>query len=184
MFKLHHTGDPKPLFRWLGVDFMVTQSAWQMLVFWGVFGVVVALLALGDLSFPARLGWGLVYALLGLVSYVGVHLGGHIVSGRSVNAVMSSAVADGVRIYNVYADPPDADLPPRVHLGRAVGGPLANLLVSLIAFIAWAAVGGHVLAFLAIFNLLSGLSSLVPIPGVDGHVILRELRRIQAGDVG
>lgn len=166
----------KTLFRLFNIDFKITPRSWRMLIAWMAVGLVVALIVFRSEPLLSRLGWGVLYGLLALVSYVAVHLTGHILSAYSVNAPMSLIVINGLRAYTLYDDAPDTDIPSKIHLVRSIGGPLANLLLSLAAFVLWAFLGWRVLVFLGVFNLLVGLYALLPLPGIDGEVIWRELR--------
>jgi Zn-dependent protease len=65
----------------------------------------------------------------------------------------------------------------RVHVGRSLGGPLLNLAVGVVAVALYLfALDSYFLLFLGIVNLGFGVFTILPIPSLDGSVILRELR--------
>lgn len=161
----------------LGVPLMVTARVWLMPLVWLVVGVLIAWSALPDLPDIERVVWGVLYAGLVLISYVLVHLAGHIISGRRVNAVMDAALLDGVRVVNVYHDAPDAAITSRQHVGRAIGGPIANTALALLALLIWALTGAHAALFMGVVNVILGLGALIPAGGLDGEILLREWRR-------
>lgn len=165
----------KPAFKFMGVDIKITRRSWLALVVWPVLGLIVSLLFLHYLPLVARMVWGIAYGYVALLSFVVLHLVGHIISGNSVESPMDAGVIDGLRVYNVYAGDQSA-VAGHVHFGRAIGGPLMNLTLSLIGLILWIFFGGHLFLWLTVFNLLAGGLVLLPIPGFDGAVIWREMR--------
>jgi hypothetical protein len=64
---------------------------------------------------------------------------------------------------------------PLVHIGRSLGGSIANLLTGLAALAANAAIGSRWLDFFAKASLIVGAWTALPIPGFDGWVIWGEL---------
>jgi len=99
---------------------------------------------------------------------------------KSVPLIQSDsvvAVIDGFRGYTFYDDPPDADLSSKIHIMRSIGGPLANYLVCIIAFVIWAVLGWPT-RFLAVFNLIVGSSALLPVQGRDGGIICRAFAKL------
>jgi membrane-associated protease RseP (regulator of RpoE activity) len=108
-----------------------------------------------------------------------LHELGHIVTARLAGGPMREIRFAAIRPLTLYDDPPG--LPARIHLGRAIGGPAANLAIGLAALPLWlAAAPGAPTFLLGVFTLVSiafGLISLLPIPSVDGEVIWRSLRR-------
>ncbi len=71
--------------------------------------------------------------------------------------------------------------PGYVHLGRALGGPLLNLIVAGLFYAGLpllpSGIGYDIAARLVSVNLFFGLGALLPLPSVDGEVIWRELLR-------
>ena len=108
-----------------------------------------------------------------------VHAAGHVAAGRLVGAPMDELLLTGTRIVNIYHGD-QAAYPPPVHLARALGGPVANLLLA--ALTAWLVrqTGDDrfgVARPLVAVSLVAGLGALLPLPSVDGEVIWRELTR-------
>lgn len=138
--------------------------------------MVIALLSLQNENVATRLLYALLFALLLLFSQF-FHIVGHTLGGKFVGAPMNENLIVENKIWTRYDDN-SRELPRRVHLGRALGGPLLSLIIGLIALAAWNFFGGYLLAFLATVNLLVvGFGILLPFPNVDGQVIWRELRR-------
>jgi len=136
-------------------------------------GIIAALLLLPAETIPMRLVFGVVYG--GVILSVNVlHIIGHTLSARLVGGPIDENVILQNHIRTSYLhDPPD--LPSRIHIGRALGGPVMNLLVGLPLLIGWSVWGGHVLLFGAVMHLLNGLGLLLlPVPGADGETLWRE----------
>ncbi len=174
VFEDIETAPRRRLFTLFGVPWTATPSAWQSLVFLTVVGLIIALIFLPGWSLGSRLLFGVIYGLLIKTIYL-VHDLGHVLGGKYVGAPMDEALITGTRHINIYRGP--QDYPSRVHLSRALGGPLLNIMVGIVGLTIWGIVGGHVLLFFGLGNLLFGLGSFVPVPSVDGEVIWRELRR-------
>jgi Zn-dependent protease len=128
------------------------------------------------LAKTVRLGGG--YALLTVASMVWHQLG-QLAGGRVVGAPLSGVVVTATLAYQLY--PEEGDQPSRVHLARALGGPLAHLVLGLAALRAWSIRRrNRILGYLASLNLAFAAASTAPIPTMDGGVVLRELRRGRA----
>lgn len=123
------------------------------------------------------------FAVAGQVANL-VHAAGHVVGGRLVGAPMDELLLTGTRIATIYRGE-QAGLPPRVHLGRALGGPAANLALALLltlpAALLPAGRGREIVRLLLNQTLLAGLGALLPLPSVDGEVVWREVRRQRQG---
>jgi hypothetical protein len=103
------------------------------------------------------------------------HFGGHILSSRYAGASMDRVHLAAPFPYAEYLD---NDVSPQAHRLRSVGGPLANALACLLSFglvpltpansarREWANVS-------AWLNGLIALGSLLPLPFIDGGVILK-----------
>ena len=116
-----------------------------------------------------------VFGLLTMLTQV-LHIIGHTLGGKLVNASMAENFVTPISVLNVYRnDPPN--LPSRAHLARVLGGPAMNLVVGVLTTAAWAAFGGYVLLYFGVLNLLLGLLILAPVSGADGEVLWRELCR-------
>lgn len=160
------------LFSFMGVPFTATPNCWKGIVARVIFGIVVALLVLPSESIVMRILFGLLYGVLFELTYL-IHNLGHILGGTVVGAPMDEVLITSTRYVNIYHGP--QEFPARVHLGRASGGPILNLVVGIVALML-AGTFGHPMIFFAIMNLFFGFGSFFPIPSVDGEVIWRELR--------
>lgn len=169
--------------RFLGVPIAVTPTVWLQGPFFFAIGLALTWLpgrlpdgaAAGD-----RVTNALVFMVAGLVANA-VHAAGHIVSGRLAGSAMDELLITATRDASLYRGD-QRGIPSRTHIGRAVGGPLANLAAASVAFALLAALGPggagrSVLARLASVNLGFGLGGLLPVPSVDGEVIWREVGR-------
>jgi len=105
-----------------------------------------------------------------------LHSVGHIIGGKLVGHPMDANLVTATRQINIYRGH-QGHLPRRVHLGRALGGPVMNLLVGIIALIVGQAVEGQLIDAFGIINLVFAVLAFAPIPTVDGEVIWRELLR-------
>ena len=161
----------RELFRVLGVPFTATPTAWVSVIPFFIIGIIIAFISLSDDSVIARLIFGIIYGLLIEAAYL-LHDVGHVIGGRSVGSAMDENLMTRSRHVNIYRG--IQDFPKQVHLSRALGGPLFNIFVGLMAFAL--PIDGHVVTFFAIVNLVIGFGSFLPIPSIDGEVIWRELR--------
>jgi Zn-dependent protease len=104
-----------------------------------------------------------------------LHSLGHIVSARAAGAPMDALVITAVHWLTRYYN---SGVPPQAHLGRAAGGPLANLAGLLIGHglrrVLPAGPLGRDLAeaFLA-FDAVVGAAALLPTPSFDGGALLK-----------
>ena len=109
-----------------------------------------------------------------------VHAAGHILGGLAVRSPMDELLFTATRGINLYSGD-QARFPGRVHLGRALGGPLLNLLWAALLFAGLPLVRPGFLADLAASlastSLFIGAGSFLPLPSVDGWVIWREVLR-------
>lgn len=180
-------GQPAPAKRvyrighFAGLDLSVMPSAlWSMAAIWlGVCLIVFWLMGLG---------WG--WALMGGLLVVAIHWlsdfahqAGHAIAARRTGFPMT-----GVRFWGVFstslwpADEPA--LPGRIHIRRALGGPVASILIGAAALVvAWlAGPDGAMVWWLAIFaaadNLLVlGFGAFLPLGFTDGSTILHWWKR-------
>ena len=109
-----------------------------------------------------------------------VHAAGHILGGLLVRSPMDELLFTATRGINLYSGD-QARYPGRVHLGRALGGPLLNLLWAALLFAGLPHIRAGFLselaASLAATSLFIGAGSFLPLPSVDGWVIWREVLR-------
>lgn len=162
------------LFTMLGIPWTATPHAWTQIIPNFALGVMTALIFVRG-SFGEQALYGLLFGLLLMLTNV-LHSLGHIISGKWIGFPMDENLITSSRHVNIYrSDPPN--LPGRVHLARALGGPLMNISIGLLALLLWVVGGGPAALFFALVNLGFGFGSFAPIPSVDGEVIWRELRR-------
>jgi hypothetical protein len=106
------------------------------------------------------------------------HAAGHVISAQQVAAPMDE-VRLGILAGTLYRD---NDVTPRQHIGRAIGGPLASGAVALLWWLAWRSLGttplGRVAQAACLQNAFLALGSLLPLPWVDGGVIVANIRKL------
>jgi Zn-dependent protease len=162
------------LFTILGVDYFATSRSWMNLPFMAIIGIAVALIFAPTNQLLLQILVGLGYGFLIIICSF-CHSLGHIISSRIVKAPVTSLLSTATVTVTHYED--DQEQPGRVHVGRSLGGPVFNLLLGSIAIVIYmVAVPNHFLLFFGIVNLVFGVLTLLPIPSLDGAVILRELR--------
>jgi hypothetical protein len=109
-----------------------------------------------------------------------LHAFGHILSGKLVHSPMDELLITATRDVNLYYGD-QSTVPSYVHLGRALGGPVFNLLIAGLLYallpLVPAGVGLTILDRIASMNLFFGVVGFLPLPSVDGEVIWRELLR-------
>ena len=169
----HPTG--RTLFTVLGVPWKSSSKAWLFIPTRLGFSIVIALVFLQSYSISMRVMFGFLFASLLILSQF-IHILGHTLSSKFVRAPMAANVILDTKILTYYPDDPE-NLPRRIHLGRALGGPILNGMTSLVGLIAWLNTGSHVWLFFTAINLVLSMGVLLPFPGVDGEVVWRELRR-------
>jgi len=172
-----HSKPQRRLFRWLGVDWQATPYAWLSIPFYVAIGILVTLLGRSPRSTGSRILAGVGYGLLLIIMNV-IHTVGHILSGNRVGAPMKANLVTATYHVNLYPDDPPS-LPPRIHLGRALGGPLLNILAGLTALVVNTFIHVGWVSFFGLANLVVAIWCLVPLPGLDGRVILKNLFRLR-----
>ncbi|NJN83242.1 MAG: hypothetical protein HC802_13795 [Caldilineaceae bacterium] len=162
------------MFTLLGVDYFATPRAWWNMPLMILVGIVIALIFSPGDELLSTITIGIGYGFLIMASSF-CHGVGHIISSRLVNAPVTSIVETATVYVTRYDD--KYPQPSRVHIGRALGGPLLNLLLGVTAVaINTLAVQNQFVLFFGIVNLAFGLFTLLPIPSLDGAVIWHELR--------
>lgn len=158
-----------------GVDWRGTDRWWLSFLAMAAGGIVLSVLIDRDGGLGAILARGVLYGFaIFLASFV--HWLGHLIGGRLVGAPMTGHLVTSTRQINLYHD--IAPLPRRVHLGRALGGPIANIGVGVLALLAYVVgLDAVVLLVFGGLNLVFGVGALAPLSMTDGGVVLRELRR-------
>lgn len=168
----YHTLPLSPLFHIWGVPVVATPRAWLNVV--GIIPpmIIMTIILAPGVGLPERIALTAFWVLLfELTSFT--HSIGHIIGGKIAGAPMDRLVVTRSRHVNVYEGDQE-QYPPRVHLLRASGGPVANLVLALVAGLMWI-VGGYSpsLLLLVLMNLAFGIGAFAPIPSVDGEVIWR-----------
>ena len=178
LFVFENTDTPRlnKLFTLLDVDVMAAPRAWLGVVLALIIGVVVSLIAnlVGGLGAQVLVGF-----VFGLMIYAAffVHGLGHIISSRVVNAPMQFLILTTTVPITRYDDADEASIPSRVHVGRSLGGPAANLVLAVVGFVLYALVAhSPFFLFLGMQNTVFVVMLLLPIPTLDGAVIWREVR--------
>jgi Zn-dependent protease len=169
-------GPRRSLLKVLGVPWVATSRAWMSPIVFAAAGILLAwMMPPGGPPIGMKLLVGVGYGALIYLAEI-VHTIGHTVSGRAVGAPMTANILTATLHSNEYAADRTA-VARHVHIGRAIGGPLANLVVGLLAAAALAQVASPWIRFFSQVNLLVGAAALLPIPTIDGSVIWRELLR-------
>jgi len=172
-----------PLGKFWGITISITPIAWlSPLVF---FGLHAALRVLGPAQSAAELVRGGFVFVVGVEVSTLVHALGHILGGQLVHAPMDELLLTTTRGTNLYRGD-QAALPGQVHLSRALGGPLLNLVLAgaITAAGGWLRPGlttglaSEMLNSLVATSLTFGLGGLLlPLPSLDGQVIWRVILR-------
>lgn len=132
-------------------------------------GFVLALFLHRDARGWKRLKLSLIHALGIELANLG-HSVGHIVSARAVGAPMDELLITATRHATLYDE---NDVTSEQHIGRSLGGPLANVAMALLfGLFAWRS---PVARTLAMVNAGTAALAFLPLPDVDGEVLWREL---------
>ncbi len=167
---------PLQLGRWLGLQIEVLPSAWLgMALSWA--GGALAYGALGAFSAADAVLFGLALA--------GLHVGATLVHhyGHAFAAAQTGHPMAGVRFRfgiatSLYPDN-EPQLPARVHIRRALGGPIASVVLAMIAggaavILRSAGSQAWTLALITALDslLVVGLGALIPLGFTDGSTLL------------
>jgi hypothetical protein len=163
-------------FTFLGVPWTVDADSWKFVPPKLIIGLVAAFIAWPDAAIGIRLIMGLYYGLLLLVTLF-LHIVGHILSSRWIKAPVREAHVTPILIHVLHHD--TAEVSPRAHLIRALGGPLMNIALAWLSLVVWSLGGGHLLLAFANTNFAIAVLTLLPFPGVDGEVIWREIGHLR-----
>lgn len=162
------------LFHFNGVPVVVRPAFWPIPILLFSFLTWVAGRRRPQLSWRQRLGVGLLAMPVALVADVG-HALAHTVSARLSGAPMDEVLLYAGMPRTLYRN---NAVPPKTHIQRSLGGPVFSLLCSGLSLLWWwrTARGStsHELAeaSLAAHSFIL-VSSLTPLPIVDGGVILK-----------
>jgi len=165
-----------PLGKLGGVQLSVTPITWLSPVVFFLLGLPLNGIRPG-LSLTETLYRAGVF-VIGVEISTLVHALGHILGGKLVRSPMDELLLTATRGVNIYSGDQNA-LPGFIHLGRAMGGPVLNLLVagSLLQLqnIVGIGFGADLLAAVVSTSLFMGVGGFAPLPSVDGGVIWREV---------
>ena len=158
----------------LGVDWLGTPYAWVSPIWILSVGELISFLGPSKNNLGVQLLTGLGYAFL-IAFSIFTHNISQIISGKIVNAPAKAVVITATLFYQEYGD--KREYPSRIHLVRAISGPLGNLLLGCGMLVVYFLFGRNNFAlFLAIVNLVFTLAALTPVPTMDGGEIIHELR--------
>lgn len=170
----------RSLFRVFGVCWSATRYAWVSPLSWSILGLALAIASQRDEDGTGVLIAGLGYAAVLYAANI-IHSLGHIIAGRVVGAPVEIVLVTSTRDVIIYRQA-GAAAPSRGRLGRALGGPAANLVLGCALILAghltevpWAGAAGLLNAGVAIWTLM-------PVPSLDGWVIWSVLTRFMGGD--
>ncbi len=162
------------IFTLFGVDYYITKRTWINLPLMLSVGIVYSLLFSPENQFAVKILNGLGYGFLIMLSMFSHGLG-HIISSKMVDAPISSIIMTAT--VNVIQFDDSDEKPSRIHVGRSLGGPIFNLLLGFLAIaISQNTAQNIFLIFFGWLNIALGGITLLPIPSLDGPVIIRELR--------
>jgi hypothetical protein len=169
------------LFDLWSIRWLATRNTWASVVFSALIGLGVAAL-LGQLTAdPSSWLTGLGYGLLFYSTNI-LHSIGHMLSGHMVAHPMQANLLTATWDVNHY-EGDQSMFPRRVHVGRALGGPLLNFAIALLSLALWRWLGWTWLMVAAVMHFGSGIFTLLPIAPMDGWVLWQHLRgRAPAGE--
>ena len=164
---------PRFLFRTDTVSCYASPFAWLSLVTFLLLGSLVAVFERPNQGAPPRLLVALQYGLILFLSNA-VHTLGHLVAARLLGIRTIAVVVTATFHVNSHLCVHGVCSHWR-HIGRALGGPAANLLLGFVALAATSSFPAASVRFLALANLIVAGALVLPIPRVDGWVIWGEL---------
>lgn len=181
MPRLLKPSSPKPvtIYRIFGVPLVVKGNTWfplAQLIAWGILSILAGKRR-PERSWAQRLGVG----ALTMPVFIGsewCHNLAHAAAAQAVGKPMDEMRILGGLPRVVYFDLEDTTVTPHQHILRALGGPIFNALMfgltSLLRRRTSPGSLGREVADLAVnTNAFIGAVSLVPIPGIDGGLILK-----------
>jgi hypothetical protein len=155
--------------RFTDVEWHATPQAWLSVPVFLALGILSTVWDEHGTAITTRLTLGLTYGVMLFLINI-LHSFGHILSGKLVGAPMDANLVTATRHVNMYFG--DQDKYSRwIHIGRALGGPVFNILVGAATLMLWRLSGGDYLVAFANLNVIIGLATLAPIPSLDGWVI-------------
>jgi hypothetical protein len=163
------TTPKRKLFTLFGVDWLATRRTWLSLPFYAGVGLGMGLLGKRSGPISAVILDGLGYALALYLSNT-AHSLGHLLSGKIMGAPMDANLLTATFDVNLYFGDQSKHVQ-MVHIGRALGGPLMNLLLGLIGIGLWKLLEVPWVKTFGLINLLSAVLILTPVAPLDGWVL-------------
>jgi hypothetical protein len=161
-----------------GIGVTVTPLAWLSPAVFFLFGLLLNGIRPGGSLSETLYSAGVF--VIGVEISTLVHAFGHILGGKLVRSPMDELLLTATRGVNMYLGDQEA-LRGYVHLGRALGGPVLNLLVAAAVLAVQPYIepglGLDSLASILSTSLFMGVGGFAPLPSVDGQVIWREVFR-------
>ena len=158
----------RPIGHVLGVQVASTRGWWVLpLLILGAGQVLGRLLGKRKHSVRSGIAFS---ALLGAAS--AVHQAGHIASARVVGAPMDTLLVTPIRVYTLYDDA-GKQIARGQNMGRAIGGPAANIATGFTALGCSLHFRQRYLRAFGIISILTGIAALVPVAGNDGEALFR-----------
>jgi hypothetical protein len=168
---------PHKLFSIGSVELLATPLWWVSLVWMFAFGVAVALWFAPANGFREKLFVGFGYGLMVPLA-AGTHNLGHFLGGKIAGAPMHAFLLNASIPFDLYREEDENEQPSRVHLLRALGGPVFSALVgTFVLALNSVAVHNIFVQFYGSMNCFIAIGAMFPIPAIDGEIWLRELRR-------
>jgi hypothetical protein len=157
------------LFRLFDVSWLATRYAWVSPLFWAALGFAMTLAKPGGAGGARLLVEGIGY---GVVLYAAniLHSVGHVIAGRVVGTPAEAVVMTSTRDVIVYVRP-GAAAPALCRVGRALGGPAANVAVGGALMLAGHLTRASCVAMAGLVNVAVAAWTLMPVPSLDGWVI-------------
>ncbi|MBL8100312.1 MAG: hypothetical protein JNK81_14105 [Anaerolineales bacterium] len=162
-----------------GVEIVITSLVWLGPFLFFALHFVLNLLNF-NLTLTERLSQSFYFTIAVEITTM-IHALGHIISGKIVKSPMDELLITALRDVNRYHGD-QSQIKSTTHLGRALGGPVINIIVGVICiFIAPTIPSGfwsNLNASMISVNLFFGIGGFLPIPSVDGAVIWREVKNL------
>jgi Zn-dependent protease len=159
-------------FSLLGVVFFRTKRTWLNLPIMLSTGILLAFIFSPGNTPQQKIIDGIFYGLLIMLTLF-LHTLGHVISSRMVGAPTDYVLMTATVTIIQFDD--TEELPSRIHVGRSLGGPIANIILGIIFFALSQKTGNHFVNLFAWANIALGAVTILPIPTLDGPVIFREL---------
>jgi hypothetical protein len=170
----------RSLFRVFGVSWLATRYAWLSPLSWVTLGLAMAFASRRDADGTGILVAGLGYGAVLCAANI-LHSVGHMIAGRVVSAPVEAVLVTSTRDVIIYTQP-GAAAPARSRVGRALGGPAANLVVGCALMPAGHFAQASWLATAGLVNVGVAIWTLMPVPSLDGWVIWSVLMHSRGGD--